>query len=175
MSRWWWIALAIVALLGVLFLATVRCSTTTVLVLAPAPDNRLWRAVKSGSSISELDELLEQSPELAHRSGDGLLMPLHFAIAFERPDLLRLLLDHGADPTATAAATLNEPITPLEYAVTVEDQECLQILLSETNPTDSEVAHCIEIATQRRASAAVVKLLRDYLSSDQPPAPAPLP
>jgi ankyrin repeat protein len=47
-----------------------------------------------------LEELVEAEPGLAHSLAPDGLSPLHLAARFGQEDAARVLLDHGADPTA---------------------------------------------------------------------------
>jgi ankyrin repeat protein len=72
-------------------------------------------------------ELLAADPSLANQhSGDGFT-GLGFACFFGHGDLVRHLLDHGADPNLAASNALG--VAPLHSAVTTGSKATVQLLL----------------------------------------------
>jgi len=70
---------------------------------------------------------LEDEGALASRSPDGF-HPLHYAAFFGRAEILKLLLDRGADPNAVADNASR--VQPLHSAVAVRCMECINLLLA---------------------------------------------
>ena len=52
--------------------------------------------------------------------------PLHWAVHHDRPYIVRILLDYGADPTRTAPGAVQ---SPLEWAAYWHNYECLKIIV----------------------------------------------
>jgi uncharacterized protein len=96
---------------------------------------RLTAAVRSGA-LDELARLLEEQPELAKariagRRG-GWRTPLHIAADWpgyfpNGPEVVRLLVEAGADPSAPSAEGPSE--TPLHWAASSDDVEVAAALI----------------------------------------------
>ncbi|KAF3931128.1 Delta-latroinsectotoxin [Dactylellina cionopaga] len=84
----------------------------------------LQEALKDGNKDLCRDLIL-QLEELDERNSQGYTA-VHFAAAYDRPHLLSLLLESGADPKVTN----NEMITPLHLASLVDSVDCVDELLN---------------------------------------------
>jgi ankyrin repeat protein len=78
----------------------------------------------------QLEEVLASDPELARAfSGDGFTA-LHLAAFFGHAEVMRLLLDRGADPNAVATSAQVGPVQPLHSAAATGRHECARLLLA---------------------------------------------
>lgn len=95
---------------------------------------RLMAAVRAGNS-GDVEALLRARPELVNREEPGShgYMPLHHAVLQRRPDLVRLLMRHGADPHTTTAGihALRHAATPLALATDRQFTEIVAIIQEE--------------------------------------------
>jgi ankyrin repeat protein len=71
-----------------------------------------------------LAELLDADRDAAYRTVSDGETPLHLAAAFGRKDAVELLLDHGADPSATDG----DGRTPAELAAARGHQDVVRLL-----------------------------------------------
>ena len=84
-------------------------------------------------------ELLAQDPSLANQhSGDGFT-GLGFACFFGHADLVRMLLDGGADPNLAARNALG--VAPLHSAVTTRSVATVELLLARGAKPNTEEAN----------------------------------
>ncbi|XP_068228794.1 transient receptor potential cation channel subfamily A member 1 homolog [Palaemon carinicauda] len=76
--------------------------------------------------IQEVENLLEDSPDIINTVSEDGLTPLHLAAINNQAGILSALLSHGADPELRDAV---EGFTPLLYTITQQSLECFEILL----------------------------------------------
>jgi ankyrin repeat protein len=101
-------------------------------------------AAKSGLDIFEatvagkagrVSEILKSDPDGAKRwSADGF-SALHFAAFFDRPEIARDLIRHGADIAAPAKNAMK--VTPLHSASAAHSREIVRLLLEQGAPADA--------------------------------------
>ncbi|KAJ5950337.1 uncharacterized protein N7479_008750 [Penicillium vulpinum] len=82
----------------------------------------LYHAIRSGRT-EVVEELLHHHPQLNHVDQQG---PALIVYAFDNPDILRLLLDAGADPNAPGQAGWS----PIFYAAKFGSAQVIQTLLA---------------------------------------------
>lgn len=91
---------------------------------APRGAELLYCAVACGS-VEDIDRALEQGATIDARNNAGDVTPLIVAADAQRPDLVRVLLERGADPNAEALAG----VTPLYNAIVADDVEVIEMLV----------------------------------------------
>ena len=94
------------------------------------PDNRalldsLFSMIRD-ASLEELQEFLEEHPEVILISDDDHLTGLHVAVDFNHFEIMKLLIESGSDPNAK---TLESGLTPLHLAVRNKNLEAVDFLL----------------------------------------------
>ena len=111
-----------------LFLRTLLVSLTLALEVwesSVAPDKEGWKPDREAIADS-LD-----GPDMIYRIGRHT--PLHFAAGYNKPEVVELLLDKGAD--IHARSTLG--ITPLHFAARYNTPEVVALLLDRGAPPDA--------------------------------------
>src|SRR5438552_10322438 len=91
------------------------------------------------------------------------VMPLHSAVAGQHTDIVRLLIDHGADVTACQT----EEFTPLHQAAANGQMEVAELLLSRGAKVDAKTQKGktpLDLATENKQSK-MVDLLRKHGAS----------
>lgn len=81
--------------------------------------------------IQQLQEMLKGAPKLANCSDASGCTPLHYAASGKQLEAARVLLEHGADPSARSAGA-GDPTTertPLQFAVLERNLEIAKLLL----------------------------------------------
>lgn len=86
-------------------------------------DDRFFQACVAGD-VPAIAARLAADPTLVHARGDGERTALH--LAYRHPDIVRLLLAHGADPNAREA---DDNVTPLHLAAANGVLESVRLLL----------------------------------------------
>ena len=76
---------------------------------------RMVAACTSGDEAT-VRELLRQTPSLAHQVLAGPLAPLHYAVREGHADIVRLLLEHGADAHAVVEQLCRIPLRTVDVA-----------------------------------------------------------
>ena len=80
-------------------------------------------------ALGRLDEVkaaLDEDPASSKTSPDGF-SPTHYAAFFDRPEIMMVLLEHGADVEITADNPMK--VQPLHSAVAVRSMGCIRLLL----------------------------------------------
>lgn len=173
MKRVWtlvcWVLIGAVVATSAIGLLTGRWIVVTytkdfrpVRVQAPLRD-----AIRDNAPLAQIRQLLDAQPGLVHRDFFGFL-PVHDAVASDRVDVARLLLERGA------AADLNRPIqidahrrgeVPITMAVHGGNVEMVELLIragADPQTRSSWGESLVDIA-RRRKDGAMVALLRRYL------------
>ena len=88
---------------------------------------QLWDASKSGDLAALQRALIEGADVNYAASGDKNWTPLHWACYYGHLEIIRALLDAGADPEAKA----DDEATPLHWACLQDQVEAARILLLE--------------------------------------------
>ncbi len=76
--------------------------------------------------LNAVKEALKADPTVSHTSPDGF-SPTHYAAFFDRPEIMSVLLEHGADVELTADNTMK--VQPIHSAVAVRSMGCVRLLL----------------------------------------------
>ncbi|CAH8772651.1 ankyrin repeat domain-containing protein [Paenibacillus dendritiformis] len=125
------------------------------------------KAAQAGDA-SRLSALLEANPQLANEeNGDGLL-PLGIAAHCGRVDVVRTLLDRGADVNALSCSAISiiPSNTALHAAIAgARDREVIQLLLERgANPAllDSNGHTCLHVAVLHDDGIELIRLLLDH-------------
>lgn len=114
---------------------------------------------------ARVEELLEEDPERARRLDSSRRNPLTYAARGGHPDLVRLLLSHGADPSRP------EELAPHGHALWMAcargDAAMVEVLLEHgadpnSAPDSSNSCLGIAVAWAGDAAAAIERLLRDH-------------
>jgi tetratricopeptide (TPR) repeat protein len=100
---------------------TLLCGFLTLATIAGAQP--LNRAARNGD-VTELRRLLEKDPSSVNEPGTGGFTALHIAVNWERPEAVKELLVHGADPLAKD----NDGNTPLSWAIKGKNAEIRRLL-----------------------------------------------
>ena len=118
----------------------------------------LHLAAGSGNAAA-VEILLDNGAQLDARAGEAEQTPLMYAAGVDRPDVIRLLLDRGADPSITT--TLMEAATRAavdEYAGE-RMQEVLDAFKGDTDaeapPTPAQIQAALEIARSVQRAGVV--------------------
>ncbi|MBO0912271.1 MAG: ankyrin repeat domain-containing protein [Acidobacteria bacterium] len=83
-----------------------------------------------------VSEILERDPGAANRFSPDGFTALHFAAFFNRPDIARDLIRHGADVRALAKNAMK--VTPLHSAAAAHSREIVRLLLEHGAPADAQ-------------------------------------
>src|SRR6266487_3381744 len=103
-----------------------RQQTSADLLLAAKSDLDIFEATAAGKA-DKVSEILERVPNVAKSwSADGFTA-LHFAAFFNRPEIARDLIRHGADVSAVARNPMK--VMPLHSAAAAHSGEIVRLLL----------------------------------------------
>lgn len=97
-------------------------------LLAAGGELDVFEAAAVGQT-ERLRKLLDDDPDLAATWTDDGFTPLHLAAFFRHPDAARLLVERGA-PIDVVARNEEIAVTPLQSAVTAQEEETAALLLS---------------------------------------------
>ncbi len=111
-----------IAALAIVLSRFVSVSATDTLV--PAEPLRI--AIDSGAPVSEIQMMLDADPAIATRRFNGADFPIVHAVRRGNPEIVRLLLQHGADPNVSSMVL---GASPLFTAALNNDIEIGKILL----------------------------------------------
>lgn len=104
------------------------------LLIAAKPELDLFEATAAGKKDA-VSEILRRDPDAAKRwSADGFTA-LHFAAFFNRPEIARDLIRHGADVAAAAQNAMK--VAPLHSAAAAHSREIVRLLLEQSAPVDA--------------------------------------
>ena len=104
------------------------------LLVAAKPDLDIFEAAADGNR-DRVSQILDSNPEAAkHWSADGFTA-LHFAAFFNRPDIARNLIRHGAEVDAASHNAMR--VTPLHSAAAAHSREILRLLLEQGASPDA--------------------------------------
>jgi ankyrin repeat protein len=104
------------------------------LLLAKKSELDIFEATAAGKA-EVVSRILKKDPEAAkHWSADGFTA-LHFAAFFNRPEIARDLIRHGADVTVAARNPMQ--VTPLHSAAAAHSREIVRLLLEQEAPADA--------------------------------------
>jgi len=77
------------------------------------------------SSLKQVEKLLRMKESLTEKDRGGRT-PLHVAVSCRTPELIKLLLEHGADVSSVDTLL---GLSPVEYAIRMDDWEMLSLLM----------------------------------------------
>jgi ankyrin repeat protein len=117
------------------------------------PDNCLEGLIEAGN-ITEITSMLNKDSLLANRKCKHGRMPLHFAAFCSKADIIKLLIEKGADINARD----NNNFTPLYYARDADTAELLIKSGAKVNICDGNGYTPIHHAVNK-GSKAVIKIL----------------
>ena len=129
------------------------------LLLASKFELDIFEATAAGKT-DRVSEILKRDPKAANRSSSDGFTPLHFAAFFDRPDIARDLIRHGADVRAVAQNAMK--VTPLHSAAAAHSREIVRLLLDEGAPPDARQQGCWT-ALHEAAQAGDQEMVKDLL------------
>ena len=101
--------------------------------MPPTPAEMLFAASRAGR-LDEVKEILESKPLLVSSRDEKSKTALHHAASAGHVEVVKLLLENGADPSARDSFN----ITPLEKAVLKHHEDVVALLMSTPTPEDSQ-------------------------------------
>jgi ankyrin repeat protein len=108
-------------------------------------ERRLADAVRAGD-LAQVRAMLQARPELARRNG-----PLHIAVVQRAPEMVRILMEHGANPRS-GVYPHRDATSPLTMAVERGYHEIAALLRTDGPPPD-DLFHAIGAGLEERAIA----------------------
>ncbi len=111
---------------------------------------RLGKAVQA-NDVEQVRAILKIRPELVNMTAawNNSHTALHYAVLGRMPEMVRVLMQHGADARA-GISPHNEATTPLVIATEREYDEIAAILREEENRRDAGRAEAVDAASQLR-------------------------
>lgn len=129
------------------------------LLIAAKPELDIFEATAAGKA-QRVSEILKRDPDAAKRwSVDGFTA-LHFAAFFNRPEIARDLVRHGADVAAVARNAMQ--VTPVHSAAAAHSREIVRLLLENEAPADAR-QHGGWTALHEAAQIGDIEMVRDLL------------
>ncbi len=133
---------------------------------------RLDDAVKRGDR-AEVEAILKTRPELVNidAAGNNEHKPIHFAVLHNKPEILRLLLDHGADPhkgiypnrgATTAYILAKERNYDNLVAIMDEEEERRRVAMQCKNLTVSPLQEELNAAIEKDARSRFEEILAEH-------------
>ncbi len=88
-------------------------------VVPPRANGALYGAIADYRAIDRIEAMVSEHPEWVNMCTGSAMTPIASAVQSRRPDVVALLLDHGADPTIDPARTEPGPDLPVNDDVIV--------------------------------------------------------
>lgn len=104
------------------------------LLIAAKPDLDIFEATAAGKADRVSEILRRHSGDSKSWSADGFTA-LHFAAFFNKPEIARTLIQHGADVSAASHNAMN--VTPLHSAAAAHAGEIVRLLLEKGAPVNA--------------------------------------
>ncbi|GAB4273559.1 MAG: ankyrin repeat domain-containing protein [Candidatus Rifleibacteriota bacterium] len=126
---------------------------------AAKPD--LFKAIESGN-LARVKQMIQTDKSLLHekqrKSGN---LPLHCAVKVGNLDMIKLLLDLGADPNKNDKSSISG-CSPIYYAITGNREDIAQLLLERGARIyeQNDAGNLLVLATKYRCFALAQKLLK---------------
>jgi ankyrin repeat protein len=105
------------------------------LLLAAKSELDIFEATAAGKS-ERVSEIIKRDPEAASRWSPDGFTALHLAAFFNRPEIARDLIRHGADVAAVAKNAMK--VTPLHSAAAAHSTELVRLFLEQGAPADAK-------------------------------------
>ena len=157
-------AIAMLGVLATLFMTVglpVGITLEKRVELAPAP--LIMRAIGESKTASQLTALIDANPSLVtdRDSVGGTL--LHHAVSDGRPEIIRVVLDHGCDPNAKGFLGF----TPLGSAIMNDRHDIVETLLAHGADPNAETATGTPLEfAEREGHDEIAQAIRSAIESD---------
>ena len=134
--------------------------TNARVAFAGGKGNEVWEMLMASTlgNLSKVQQLLKSEPSLANCEW-GYFTPLHFAVREGHTDIVKLLLDYGADATVKNLSWQDSPTTKARDRGHKTISDLLQNHLTskfQSSPAGAEICHLIK----ERKISQVMELLR---------------
>lgn len=129
------------------------------LLCAAKPELDIFEATAAGRA-DRVSQILKRDPDAAKRWSTDGFTALHFAAFFNRPEIARDLIRHGAEVAAVARNAMQ--VTPLHSAAAAHSRKIVRLLLENEAPADAR-QHGGWTALHEAAQIGDMEMVRDLL------------
>ncbi len=129
-----------------------------ILAVSPGCASNVFSLIEQGKT-AELDRLVHSRPRTMRQTDRGGRTPLHVAAYLGRADMVKVLLERGADQNVTD----NSGLTPVQIAVSEGYVEVTRLFLEnelEINKPLQDGLTLLDFARAKPGNDDVIKLLR---------------